>query len=186
MRVFSAVILLCLFSVSVSAEVSDNLSYKFYEAQSEPGKSLLEILNGASPIRHNGEIFHGYTQTNIEWNYRWNEEPNGRCTITGNTTNLIAEITLPTLVSSIDHLRFEFSQYIEPLRRHELGHYKMAQDAAKKIDAAILSLPPMVSCKSLEQVANRRAQGILDQANEESRIYDEITRHGRTQGAWLR
>jgi predicted secreted Zn-dependent protease len=167
------------------AEVYENLSYKTYIADHKAGMSLLQSLNNASPIRENGEIFHGFTSWNIQWQYWWKQEPNGLCFFTKNNTTLTSEVTLPELVSPEYRVNQEFSSYIASLRRHELGHVDIARSTARKIDEAIISLPPMDSCPLLEQTANQLGNRLLEQARQAQRNYDQATQHGRTQGAQL-
>lgn len=175
--------LLPLLSLPAVAEVTETLNYKTYTAEHKAGTSLLETLNATSPIRQDGKVFHGHTSWNVQWRYRWNEGPNGRCALTENKTTVSAEITLPLLVSSDAKAKLEFSSYSESLLRHELGHLEIAQAVAKRIDERILSLPPMNSCALLEQTANQLGQRLLEEAGQEERNYDLTTGHGRTQGA---
>ena len=173
-----------LVSFPAIAEVYETLSYMTYVANHKPGTSLLQALNNASPIREDGEIFHGHATWHIEWQYKWRQEPNGPCFFTQNNTTLTSEVTLPELVSEYQANR-EVSNYLESLRRHELGHVEIARSAAKKIDEAINSLPPMDSCPLLEQTANQLGQQLLEQARQAGRNYDQTTQHGRTQGAYI-
>jgi len=185
MRFSNLFYLLLLVSLPVVADVSETLSYKTYTAEHKAGTSLLDTLNSASPVRQDGKIFHAHTSWNVQWRYRWNQESSGRCSLTQNKTTVSGEITLPTLVSSESQTKLEFSNYIELLRRHELGHFQIAQAVGKRIDERVMSLPPMDSCALLEQTANKVGHQLLEQARQEERVYDQTTQHGRTQGAWL-
>lgn len=172
-------------AIPAHAEFKETLSYKSYQVKHQQGMSLLQALNKASPVRHRGKIFHGYTRWNINWQYFWYEEPQGQCYLTKNITTLTAEITLPELHSSDAQAQVRFYDYLSPLRQHELGHYEIARKAARAVDAAIITLPAMNSCAGLKAAADRRAQEIITRAKEEEKTYDQVTAHGRTQGAWL-
>jgi predicted secreted Zn-dependent protease len=174
-----------LLSFPVAAEVTAAISYKTYAVDHKAGTPILRALNNASPIRENGEIFHGYTSWNIKWRFWWNQEPNGRCSFTRINTSLTSVITLPELVSSDQRASIVFSNYLDSLRQHELGHVEIARATARKIDDTIMTLPPMDSCPLLEQTANRLGQQLLEQARQEEQSYDRVTRHGRTQGAYM-
>lgn len=59
-------IVFCLFILSVAsatyAEVTERLDYIDYPATVDAQLPLNVILNKASPIRENGNVFHGYTK----------------------------------------------------------------------------------------------------------------------------
>jgi predicted secreted Zn-dependent protease len=184
-RFFRVIFMLLLLSSPVIAEVSETITYKTYTAEHKTGTTLLQALNSSSPIRHNGEIFHGYTSWYIRWRYEWNHGTDGYCSITRNKTTLRVTITLPDLIASDPKIKSEFSRYLESLHGHELGHLRIAREAAERIDREILSLPPMASCSLLEQTANQAGQEILEQARQEERNYDQSTNYGATQGALL-
>jgi predicted secreted Zn-dependent protease len=181
------VVLCCLFFVAPGkAEYSETLTYLRYPVEHTLGNSLLQNLNKASPIRHEGHIFHGYTTWNVSWNYRWYEEANGRCAITSNTTTLHAEITLPELhPTAPPEQQIEFKTYVTALEFHELGHVQYGRAAAQEIDRRIKDFPAQSSCRLLEQGIQKMAEQALEAARQKERDYDHKTQHGRTQGAWL-
>ena len=185
MRLLPLICCCLLIALPAVASITETVSYKHYSAEQQPGMSLLQALDRATPIREGGKVFHAYTAWNIQWRYRWNQEPNGRCTLTQNSSTLTALITLPQLKVAEPKVSLEFSRYIEPLQRHEQGHVDLARAAAQKIDAGIMALPSMDSCALLEQSANRLGQQLVEQARQSGRDYDLKTEHGRTQGAWL-
>lgn len=184
-RFFRVIFILLLLSSPVIAEVSETITYKTYTAKHKTGATLLQTLNSSSPIRHNGEIFHGYTSWYIRWRYEWNHGTDGSCSITRNKTTLAVTMTLPDLIASDPKIKSEFSRYLASLHNHESGHLRIAREAAEKIDSEILSLPPMNSCSLLEQTANQTGSKILEQARQTERNYDQLTNYGATQGALL-
>ncbi|GBG02494.1 hypothetical protein AZSI13_18210 [Azospira sp. I13] len=167
------------------AEVSEQLSYQHYAVAHRPGQSLLAAINGATTIRQNGEVFHGHTRWNVRWDYRWRFDTQGRCTITSVNTRLESVITLPRLSTADPQVERQFAAYLEPLRRHELGHVQVGRNAARRIDQAIQNLPTMSSCELLSATANQRGSALIEEAKREELQYDQETGHGRTQGAWL-
>lgn len=168
-----------------SAEVSENLDYSYYTANADPARSLLNILNASSPIRQNGQIYHGYTNWYVNWNFRWYEEPDGRCRITSTSTKLTGDIKLPRLNGATSAQQGQFAKFVSALRTHEHGHYGIGKAAATEIDRKILSLPEMTSCSALESTANNLGMQIIDKYKERELRYDDSTGHGKSQGAWL-
>jgi predicted secreted Zn-dependent protease len=168
---------------TVRAEVVESLEEVTYTAHALRGQSLREALDAATPIRQDGKIFHGHTRWHIRWSFRWWREGDGRCRITANTTNLDLAITLPRLGSGGGDLHRQFRPFREALHAHELGHARIAREAAQAIDRAILDLPEMASCTSLEAAAQRVAETLLADAERAQKRFDRDTEHGRRDGA---
>lgn len=169
-----------------AAAVGENLDTDYYEVRADTRRNLLALLNEASPIRVNGQVFHAYTSWNVRWRFYWHEQADGRCAIARTRIDLTGKMTLPRLAGSADRPQEQdFNGYVTALRTHELGHYQFGKEAARAIDQALQGLPQMASCKALERVANRSAREILDSHTARERQYDIDTGHGKTQGAWL-
>ncbi len=180
-----ACLMAALLPLSAVAEVSEQLVYGYYTVEQPPGQSLRQSLNQATPIRHDGEVFHGHTNWRVQWRFRWHEDQGGRCRLVQNKTALTADITLPDLARADEPTRRVFGTYLGALKTHELGHYQIARSVARKVDEAILGLPAMSSCALLERTANQLGRDLIAQGNLADRQYDQTTGHGRTQGAWL-
>ncbi len=167
------------------ADVSETFELETYEVDQRAAETLLSAINRHSPVRQNGRIFHGHTKWNIRWNFWWDTNAAGQCTITEVKTTLSVHMQLPELDESTTEGRSEFDGYLPELREHEEGHHRIAAQAARRIDQAIKTLQPMRSCQALEAEANRRGYEILKAASSEEDEYDIDTKHGCTQGACL-
>lgn len=181
------ILLLCFLVITQNsnAEVNENLVYAYYTANADPSRSLLSIMNASSPIRQDGQIFHGNTRWNVKWNFWWFENSDGRCRITKVTTTLDGSITLPRLVGATARQQSQFDIFLSALRVHELGHFGIAKEAAATIDRKILSFPEMSSCNALEAAVNNLGYRTIDAYKEKDVQYDALTSHGKSQGAWL-
>ena len=177
--------LLSSLALPATADVQERLQEQFYDLQVASGQSLSRAINQASPIRQNGRIYHAYTRWQVQWNYWWREQRDGRCQIDLTRTQLHATLTLPRLSGGDAQQRQRFEHYLGALREHELGHYRIGQAAAAEIDTALLQTPEYPTCAELRQQANQRANTVLQRYIEQERRYDRDTGHGRTQGAWL-
>lgn len=184
---FKKIFLIPLFFLTshASAEVVEKFEYASYKAIANPNRPLYESLNSASPIRHNGEVFHGYTEWNILWQYQLSEDGTGECRITKITTNIQTVITLPTLAGGSAIQQNKFLKYYTALKEHELGHYYYGKTAATEIDRQLTRLPKMANCKILENTANNLGNQIIDSYKKKDNQYDVTTGHGKTQGAYL-
>lgn len=156
-----------------------------YPVRVLPSQTLLQALNAASPIRENGQVFHGHTKWWVTWNYRWYRQASGRCAITSVTTEMHSEIQLPDLIEASDADRQRFERFLPRLVAHEQGHREHGHLAALEIDRRIAQLPEMSSCTLLEATANQTGRQVLDDYAAQDRQYDAETQHGKTQGAWL-
>lgn len=174
-----------LVAASSVADVSETFDLETYEVDQRAGEALLAAINRQSPLRRDGRIFHGYTKWHVRWNFRWDNNVQGRCAITEVKTTLSVVMQLPELDDSTLQGRSEFDGYLPALREHEDGHHRIGAQAARRIDQAIRTLQPMRSCQALEAEANRRGYEILKTAVSEEDDYDVDTRHGCSQGACL-
>ena len=178
-------ILLLLPALSTRAEVTETLTMTNYRIGTVTHGELRAAMNAASPIRENGEIFHGYTKWHINWSFRWKTSASGACRISSVKTDLSGNITLPSLSNADPATMARFNQYLAALSSHEMGHFANGKETARAIDNAISSLPEMSTCLALEASANDVAQQFIRTGNMQDKQYDATTQHGKTQGAWL-
>lgn len=172
-------------SGAVLAEVSEHLEYVYYEATARPDRPLVAQLRAASPIKEDGRIFFGHTRSNIRWNFNWTTDGSGLCRISATTTEVRAVITLPRIIGADTQQTAAFTRFIAALRQHELGHYRIALQAAQAIDDELRAHAGMSNCQALANYANTCAERTLTRFNELGRQYDKDTDYGRTQGAWI-
>ena len=178
-------LLLLALPLLAQAEVDEHLQYQHYDVPIAAGEPLRQAINQASAIRQDGQLYHAYTAWNVQWQFWWYEERDGRCRLTRTHTQLTSQITLPRLAGGDAQQRQRFEQYLRALHEHELGHYRIGQAAAARIDATLLATPQSSTCSELQQQANQRANAVLQRHVEQERRYDRDTGHGRSQGAWL-
>ena len=173
-----------LFGTAVEAAPSVTEHYHYYQVKAESTKTLLAAINNASPVRHKGEVRHGYTETHVKWNYRW-KEANGICRIKHVSVDLTVTYTLPELTTTSAATRRTWNQWFAKLLMHERGHKTVAFKVAEEIETALYELPAMATCQQLSDLANSTAYALLDQAQPRHDQYDKDTNHGETEGAFL-
>jgi predicted secreted Zn-dependent protease len=182
---WAALALLAAVHMPGQAGVAETREKRLYDVHQAPGMSLLQALNRASPIREGGQVFHGYTEWRLQWNYRYRERPDGACAITSIDIQLSVAMTLPELKQADAEGAGQFATYLRNLVEHEEGHVRIGQTAARALDTAIAQLPPMPSCPLLEREIARLGNDTLDRARRDNKAYDAATKHGCTQGACL-
>lgn len=176
------ILLVLLLSAGLTqAEVSEELDYVRYPVDAARG-SLLKALNEATPIREDGQRFHGHAKWHVNWRFWWNEDARG-CSIYRSTVALTGRITLPELEQASAANQARFDRYIVNLETHELGHIEHGRRAAAEVDEFLGSLPRAKTCGALEAKVNAAGHAIVDRYSAEDRRYDEATGHGRSQGA---
>lgn len=185
MRILLCLLPLSFAAVPAAAEVVQALEVKTYDVQYRADLSLRKAIRSASPIRHGGKTFHGFTRWHVNGQLWWNNTPDGRCAIHKTFTRVTAVITWPALQGAPDDVRQTFDRYVTALRRHAMGHYQFALDAAHQIDRQIMALTPQATCTLLESTANGIGRRILDDAVREEVEYERRTRHGQTEGVTL-
>ena len=187
LKVYSiAVTLACIHGTQPAlADVKEKYTHEFYEAYQQPGRTLLEALDAATPTHKGGKHYHGLTRWKIRWDFEWTLLPSRLCQITSVTTSLSIHMILPRLKATTPVGSFEFTKYFNALRTHEEGHRAIAQKAAFEVDRAIAGLRRAEHCQALEQEANQIGMAIIKRANEADLEYDVLTQSGCTQGACL-
>ena len=80
-------------------------------------------------------------------------------------------------------LKAQWAAYIDALQRHELGHRNSAVSAANAILRALEHGFPGPTCSEVEASAAACMRGILAAHGDLDKRYDDVTRHGATQGA---
>jgi predicted secreted Zn-dependent protease len=86
---------------------------EFYDVRHSAGITLLDAINSVTPVRKNGQLFHGYTAWNISWTFRLKMSNAGSCEITSMTT------TLPRLSISTQEAATQFNKFFPALADHE-------------------------------------------------------------------
>ncbi|WP_232727889.1 DUF922 domain-containing Zn-dependent protease [Acidovorax sp. 69] len=170
---------------SAQASVTQEHTLRPYPVRAQPGETLRQALNAATPITVNAQRFHGHTRWDVRWTFRWWREASGRCTLTEVTTRLRTEVQLPELRSATPAQQAVFDRYLPALSRHEQGHVQFGRDAALAIDQGIAALPVAPDCATLEREANALGQRQLRDHAEREKQYDRDTRHGASQGVRL-
>lgn len=185
-RLRGFLLLICLATSSTATtEVIDKLSYTSYEVDASGARSLANLLDKASPHRHGDAVYYGYTKWRIGWKVRWRYGPDRRCKLTEVNTELSGSIDLPALTGASDRQAGKFEVFLAALRVHEEGHYAIGREAAKAVDAALLALPEMVDCDTLQAAVTATGNETMSSFKDRGAQYDLETQHGKTQGAWL-
>ena len=172
-------------SAGARAEVHETLDTGHYEARAQPGRSLAEVVNEASPFRPGDRIFHSATAWTLDWQVRPQSTADGRCRTEEVRIELRGEMLLPRLKGGSRWQQDRFESYLVRLREHELGHFEIGREAARHLEKNLYALAPARSCAQLQSAARAEGARLLAKYEAMGDAYDVQTEHGRTQGAWL-
>lgn len=158
--------------------------YNYYPVSPSTLEELLPALNKTSTVRQNGQIYHAYTESLVNWQFWWHAEQKS-CRIERVTVTVKTTYTLPRLTSSYSDIDRIWGKWYPNLLKHEQGHKNLAAGIAQQIESAIYNMGNRNNCTQLEQDANAIGQQFIKQLNKLDIEYDERTKHGETEGASL-
>ncbi|MDP1976300.1 DUF922 domain-containing protein [Undibacterium sp.] len=168
------------------AEILETVDYIKYPVRHEVGTSLARAINSATPVSVGHMKYYSHTRWDMQWRYTYDKTSDLRtCKVKSLYVTLKATITLPELSSKDDKVIAQFNNYLQALKKHELGHLQIAQEAAKKIESNLLAHPALPSCEILKAALNENGLALTEEAKTQGVQYDAQTRHGQTQGAYL-
>lgn len=76
-----------------------------------------------------------------------------------------------------------WNKCVDGLSRHEQGHLVLARAAGAEVENRLRALPASGSPRELTAAADQTVVATIDEFRARERKYDEVTRHGVTQGA---
>jgi len=179
-------ICLSLIISGASASPVETIETNTYTINPRTQYDILRELNAYSPIRKNGVTYHGNTDWNVIWRFQLQPVTAG-CSLSAIKTRVEITYTLPILNKDIRNgntIR-RFNTYKQALVRHEHNHGLNGVKAAQEIDRRLHELKPAPSCRQQEKIANDIGHRIILKYAAMDTEYDRITRHGRTEGAFI-
>jgi len=150
-------------------------------------ETLKVSLNKASPIKYKGKVYHAHTDWKVKWAYTWKKKW-FKCTLDKYQVATHIEYTFPKIKDGqkTSQLKKQFLQYKNKLELHEKGHANMGILAAKEVEEAIAKISSAKNCDQLKKKIEKSAMQIVKAYKQKDDKYDLKTKHGRTQGAYLR
>jgi predicted secreted Zn-dependent protease len=167
------------------ATLTETLKFQTYDVKISPKQSLHNAINQASPIRQDGQTFHGLTTWMVYPNPRWQSDSTGQCRITTITTQLTTTILLPKLIGGTATQRQQFARFLPLLRNHELNHHAFGKQAAIAINRSLSTLPIAPNCSTLDRRVRSSVSQLLTTSQLRDKAYDVKTNHGQTEGLFL-
>jgi predicted secreted Zn-dependent protease len=161
-----------------------NESYKYYEVSGLCETDLCCDLKQKCFTMKDGKKYDSVTNWKVMWDYGYDRAPQG-CTADSFTVTVDVVFNLPKWVRNGEaprQLVEKWDRYMEKLVIHEQGHRDRAVAAAKELTKTVAELPPASTCEALDREINSLIQTQKHNLIREQEMYDEVTRHGVTQG----
>ena len=127
------------------------------------------------------------TKWKVRWRFKY-ETDDGRCTLTRAQVTADVSYVLPRwpgLDSGAPEIQAKWRTMIQALTAHEENHGKNGIETGKKVERALLALPPAPDCDALKASISATTQRLIAEGNAWDDAYDERTKYGRTEGADL-
>jgi len=162
-----------------------NETYKYYEIGGCCEKDLLCDLKEKCVRMENGRKADSTTNWKMSWDYGYHRSSQA-CTANSFTVTVDVVFNLPKWVpngKAPAELVEKWNGYMEKLIMHEKGHRDRAVEAANVLTKSVYDLPPADSCGVLDREINDLIRAQRSKLIKEQEMYDEVTKHGATQGA---
>jgi len=159
--------------------------YEYYEIRGGDEKELRRQMGRNGCVMSNGERYDSVTAWRWKLQYGYDRTP-GSCA--ADSFQVVLEITYryPKWVRSDDveqTLIAKWEDYLNNLVAHENGHRDLAVEAATDLSRAVAVLQPAGSCAELDRQVQALGRERMVRLNADEQDYDDVTVHGKTQGA---
>lgn len=172
--------------VAASAQNSVAWTTNYY---SVTGATLVEIRQSLRQSRPWKDRFDadGFTDWRVAWRFSLTSSASG-CRCSSFTTQTTVVTTLPrwTAPTNAPDPPLEIWQkYATALGQHEAGHAQLALAAAADLQRRSRDITETADCETLQRQLNALGEQVIEEHRKRDRDYDERTRHGADQGAFL-
>lgn len=156
-----------------------------YTVRGSTVAAVREDMTAKSWVEKPG-AFDATVMSNFRWAWAYGPDDGGGCILAFPIVILKLTYWFPSWEASeapSAELRTRWATYMEGLQRHELGHRNVAVSAANAILRAIEHGFSGPTCKEAAAEAEACIRGVLAAHEALGKRYDDLTRHGATQGA---
>lgn len=174
-----SLILLLLYGISspAEAEVIARKSISYFDIKGDNADALDAALNAHGPLAMGSSSHHpGATKIRFGGNATY-EEKDGRCRISNVKVTVDTEVILPRWRDrrrASRQLSVIWDTLSADIRRHEDRHVDIARQHARRMEQAILALPPAKNCDILQSRANEATTRETELHDRDQARFDRI------------
>jgi predicted secreted Zn-dependent protease len=159
-------------------------TYKYYDIMGCCEKDLQCDLKDKCIRMPDGKKYDSVTRVKMKWDYGHVRTPQS-CTTESFVVTVDVVFNLPKWMRTGEAppaLVEKWKNYSEKLMLHEQGHRDRAVEAANEFTRTVAGLPPAPTCAALDREIQDLYNARLDTLMKEQDKYDDVTKHGATQG----
>jgi predicted secreted Zn-dependent protease len=178
--------LILLAAASAPADNLTRWTTNYYNVAGSTIRDIHRSLAQSRPWRDKSST-DGLTDWHVTWHF-YVAASGDKCRCTSFSTTTTITMTLPRWIAATNtppEIKTAWQRYATALGQHEAGHAQFALNAAAEMQKQGKNLE-MPNCDALRSQISSQCQAILDDFRNREKAYDERTKHGATQGAFLR
>ena len=159
--------------------------YEYYEVCGCCEEELHCDLKKKCVTWTDGNKYDSLTSWDVKWDHTFNQA-SGTCAINSFKPIIEVNFRYPKWKRSDDapqSLMEKWDRYLKNLITHENGHRDRVVEAAAALSLAVAQLSPAPTCADLDNNVRALFRERMKIMNKDQREYDEVTKHGTTQGA---
>ncbi len=176
-----ALLLVC--APLIATAVSPSFAVDYYPIAGATARALRAEMNRLGPTNEAGRN-DGITHWDIQWRHDYDRNAGG-CTAVNVRVTLAVRMTMPRWTPPANAPRaliVTWQQFVDALRKHEDGHYKLSIEAADEVERVLRVNRTASDCKRLEARLNVAGKEVLEDLRRRHARYDRDTDSGRKQG----
>lgn len=182
-----AVIIIGQLYLAASAQVLVRERFSHYSIEPNSIEQIKLELRKKSPVSKESQLYHGGTQWQLTPKFGL-QKVNNLCQLADIQVSLDGVFTLPKMTNRTtapQAIQDAFDMYYTSLLEHERGHQDLWLKAGQEIERTLKTMPPHFQCQQLKRQATSRVSEIVEHYQQQNKLYDSSTGHGRTQGVYI-
>jgi len=184
----STLFLMGCMALAATAVAQDSVQWttNYYPVTGASVREIRRSINEARPWKDR-QSTDAMTKWQVNWHFTLSPSAGGCYCNTFSTTTTIA-VTLPKWIvptNAPESVKGIWARYFTALGKHEGGHGQIALSAAAELQKRSRTIGTLPDCETLKAKINGIGEQVVQDFQRRDKEYDERTRHGATEGAFL-
>ncbi len=158
---------------------------EYYKVRGDSEKELQNQMCHNGCTWSDGKTYDSITSWHVRWDYGYVQTPKA-CSADSFRATIEITYHYPQWVQNDKAPRplvDKWVRFMKNLIAHEQGHRDIAVKQVAELSRAVAEMPPAPTCADIDRNVRDLCRVQLKKLQKDSNEYDEITRHGLTQGA---